>query len=136
MRTAQKYLAYVDFVGEGDTTRSQAAEHFKVSKSTATYHLERGVTEGMLERFYSWTDEFQTGWAYRKKGQENLIPFEGEVEQDPDLLDQLFEDGTEALDLDTWAQYPPDGEVVHIDQHFEEYYADRVWEERWNGPGS
>jgi hypothetical protein len=107
MRTAQKFLMYVDWVGEGDTTRLQAAEHFAVSKSTATYHLERAVSEGMLERFYSWTDEYQTGWAYRKPGGNEEMPFEGMAESHPpDLLDQLFKEGTSALDLDTWDEYP------------------------------
>jgi len=132
MRTAQKWLAYVEWIGEGDSTRSKAAAHFKVSKSTATYHLERGVSEGVLERFYSWTDEYQTGWAYRRISGNLILPFEDEVEEEPDLLDQLFEEGSSALDLDTWSEYPPDGEVNHIMAQ-DQYYADRVWEERYNG---
>jgi len=129
MRTAQKFLFYVDWIGEGEKTRLQAAEHFAVSKSTATYHLERAVAEGMLERFYSWTDEYQTGWAYRQPGTQAPLPFEGMAESEPpDVLDQLFEDGTSALDLDTWEEYPPDGEVNHIMAQ-DQYYADRVWDE-------
>jgi DNA-binding transcriptional ArsR family regulator len=128
MRTAQKYRIYAEWIGEGDATRSQAAEHFGVAKSTATYHLERAVAEGMLERFYSWTDEYQTGWAYRKPGAQPTISFEGEVEEDHDLLDKVFENGSSALDLDTWTEYPPDGEVNHIMAQ-DEYYADRVWDE-------
>jgi hypothetical protein len=82
MRTAQKWIAYVEWIGEGDSTRSKAAEHFKVSKSTATYHLERAVSEGVLERFYSWTDDFQTGWAYRRISGNILLPFEDVAEYD------------------------------------------------------
>lgn len=68
MRTAQVFLQYVDWLGEGDTTRSEAADNFGVSKTTAAYHLERGIAEGYLERFYSWCKGQQTGWAYRKRG--------------------------------------------------------------------
>lgn len=132
MRTAQKFLFYVDYVGEGDKTRSQAAEHFAVSKSTATYHLERAVSEGYLERFYSWTDEYQTGWAYRKPSAQLPMPFEGMAEiEPPDLLDQLFEDGSSALDLDTWAEVGT-GEVYEdIYDHQGLYSHTTVRDARW-----
>ena len=68
MRTAQVYMRYVDLVGEGDITRSEAADLMGVSKTTATYHLERAVIEGALERFYAWAKANQTGWAYRRPG--------------------------------------------------------------------
>lgn len=65
MRTAQIFLDYVDLIGQGDITRAEAAEHFGVHKSTATYHLERACMEGYLERFYAFARANQTGWAYR-----------------------------------------------------------------------
>ena len=74
MRTAQVFLRYVDWVGQGDTTRAEASHHFGVSKSTATYHLERAVSEGHLVRFCAWCKGEQTGWAYRST--ENQPSFE------------------------------------------------------------
>lgn len=89
MHQAEIFLRYVDFVGQGDTTRLDAANHFGVSKSTATYHLDRAVMEGYLERFYAFTNANQTGWAYRKVNSnkslfedpetEDLIPQQGDT---------------------------------------------------------
>lgn len=107
MSESFKFRDYVDAVGEGDITRSEAAKLMGVNKSTARYHLEKAVEHGMLERIKLVIDDSQVGYVYRKKGVQPLLPFEGEVEQEPDLLDQLFEDGTSALDLDTWEEYPP-----------------------------
>lgn len=68
MLGAQIFLQYVEWIGQGEVTRKHAAEHFGVHKSTATYHLEKGVSEGYLERVYAWTDANQTGWGYRAVG--------------------------------------------------------------------
>lgn len=65
MLGAQMFLEYVDWIGAGDATRLDAAEHFGVHKTTATYHLERAVSEGYLVRIYTWAKANQTGWAYR-----------------------------------------------------------------------
>lgn len=68
MRTAQIYFDYIDWIGQGDCTRAEAAEHFGVHKTTAQYHLERAVADGYLERVYVFTRNNQTGWAYRQVG--------------------------------------------------------------------
>lgn len=78
MRTAQIYFKYVDWIGAGECTRLQAAEHFKVHKSTAQYHLERAVADGYLIRVYSWTGGNQTGWGYQQPSRQSELPFEYE----------------------------------------------------------
>lgn len=102
MSESFKYREYVDAIGEGDITRTEAANMMGVSKSTARYHLEKAVSEGVLERVKMVLNDTQVGFIYRKKGVQPLLPFEGVSESEPDVLDQLFENGTDALDLDTW----------------------------------
>lgn len=102
MSESWKFKDYVDAIGEGDITRSEAAKLMSVSKSTARYHLEKAVSEGVLERIKVVIDDMQVGYVYRKKGVQPLLPLEGVLESEPDLLDALFEDGSAALDLNTW----------------------------------
>lgn len=62
------YMSYVDWVGEGDCTRSEAARQFGVSKGTARYHLERAVDEGYLVRVHTYATKNQRGWVYTSPG--------------------------------------------------------------------
>lgn len=72
---AHKYREYAEYVGGGAVTRLQASEAFGVAKSTATYHLERAVMEGLLVRFHAYADGNQTGWGYMSAERPKL-PFE------------------------------------------------------------
>lgn len=64
MITSHMYKEYADYVRGGAVTRLQAAEHFGVTKSTATYHLEKAVSEGLIVKFHAYADGNQTGWGY------------------------------------------------------------------------
>lgn len=77
MERSQMYLAYAGLAGEGDITRLEAARIMGVHKSTATYHLDRAVSQGVLERYQGWTTENQYGWIYRIPGSNLPLPFEG-----------------------------------------------------------
>jgi transposase len=65
---------YHDYVGKFNSydilSRSEIADLFGVGRSTATYHLERAVEEGLLEKQYGWLGK-QSGWLYSKPG---LLP--------------------------------------------------------------
>jgi len=100
MHQAELYKLYVDLIGQGDITRAEAAEHFGVHKSTATYHLERAVAEGDLERFYSYTRANQTGWAYRlRDGAQRSFYDVDKWERMDDTFTPIFERSENPLSL-------------------------------------
>jgi len=45
-------------------SRSEMAEKFEVSYTTAAYHLDRAVMEGALVRQHGYASENQPGWVY------------------------------------------------------------------------
>jgi hypothetical protein len=58
------YLEWADNIREGElVSRKQMAERMGAHYSTAMYHLERGVAEGVLDRQVGWVGR-QTGWVY------------------------------------------------------------------------
>lgn len=74
MNTAHKYKEYAQWAGQGSVSRLDAALYFGVSKSTATYHLERAVAEGLLVRITVDTDGNQIGYGYQSPERQRL-PF-------------------------------------------------------------
>lgn len=81
VRQAQIFREYAEWVGQGSATRLDAAMHFGVCKSTAAYHLDRAVREGLLVRVYDWCDQNQTGWVYRSVEIAMELPFYDEVNE-------------------------------------------------------
>lgn len=45
-------------------SRTMIAADFRVSKSTATEHLEKCVQRGLLRKFYAWINDRSRGWLY------------------------------------------------------------------------
>ena len=56
----------VEFVGAhpDGVGRSQVAEQFRVHKSTALCHLEKGCARGDLIKVYTWVKHSSRGWVY------------------------------------------------------------------------
>lgn len=52
------------FDHENGMTRAEVAFNFKVTKSTAMSHLEKGVARGLLFKVYTWTGKNSRGWVY------------------------------------------------------------------------
>jgi len=44
--------------------RTQIAQDFGVTKSTAQSHLDKCVQRGLLKRFYGWLTARSRGWVY------------------------------------------------------------------------
>lgn len=61
---AAVYMLYVDAIGVGEVlSRAEMATRMGVHYSTAKYHLERAVKEGVLHKQVVWVGN-QTGWGY------------------------------------------------------------------------
>jgi len=131
MSEAFKFWDYIALIGQGDITRSEAARLMGVSKTTARYHLEKAVSQGELERVKLVIDDRQVGFVYRKPGVNQELPFHHDEEETPDLLDQLFEDGTSALDLDTWIETGTGEEFEEVYDHQGLYSHTTVRDARW-----
>ena len=71
---AIRYMDYADRVGVGAfVSRASMAALFDVAYSTATYHLEKAVSEGLLKKVVGYIGN-QTGWLYcLPETQSNLL---------------------------------------------------------------
>jgi len=59
-----KYIEYANALGQGEIlSRDDFAELMGASYSTATYHLERAVMAGLLNKQYGFISH-QPGWLY------------------------------------------------------------------------
>jgi hypothetical protein len=74
--TASVYRVFVEFVEEkGDWVgRKECAQAFDVHPSTATYHLEKAVQFGALEKQPGFIGN-QPGWIYGLPGWQLELPF-------------------------------------------------------------
>lgn len=64
-RRSITFHKYVSAIGKGEIVgRQDMADQFGVSYSTATYHLEKAVAEGLLNKQYGYLGGNQPGWLY------------------------------------------------------------------------
>ena len=62
------YEQYAGVIGEGEVlSRKEVAERVGKHYSTVTYHLERAVSAGLINKAYGYTASGQPGWVYAKK---------------------------------------------------------------------
>lgn len=62
---AVRFFAYVDKIKPGElVTRKDMEIRMEAAYSTATYNLDRAVSEGWLNRQWGYASENQPGWLY------------------------------------------------------------------------
>lgn len=81
-----RQVAEVVLDHENGMTRAEVASKFKVTKSTAKSHLEKGVERWLLFKVYTWTGKNSRGWVYyHMNHRPNGMSIEEEIEWENSL---------------------------------------------------